>query len=1461
MDSRKNFLGIDIGSVSIAVAVIDENKNLIQSSYVFHKGDVRNQLLNVLKGIDLTQVISTGYTSSTPGIIKRGKKTDSRIAFINAAKHFHPDLNSLLIIGAEKFGLACFDKNGEYLNYKSNTSCAAGTGNFLEQQAERLNLKDIREFSELALNNKGSFPKIASRCAVFAKTDLIHAQQEGYSLSEICDGLSWGIAKNIVDTVFHNRTFSEVVAAGGVSLNKAVIRHIEKLAHLSIIVDECAHIYGAIGAALNCLRDETTEPKPIRNENDLIDSEVKDKNYHYPPLKLKLSDYPDFTSLKKYEFKSGYFPSMKPVEVDIYSFPEINTPVEIILGVDIGSTSTKAILLSKQKEVIAGLYTRTPGQPLQAVQVLFEAIRDMEEKENIRFVITGSGTTGAGRNFVGKILGADLILDEISAHARAAWELDPETDTIIEIGGQDSKFTLMHDGMVTFSVMNNVCAAGTGSFIEEQAKRLGCPLSEYSSRAENASSPLANDRCTVFMERDLSHYLKGGYGVDEMLAAVLHSTRENYLTKVAVRSGIGKKIFFQGATARNKALVAAFEQKLNKPIMVSRFCHLTGALGIALELNDRKINSTKFRGLDICKKDIPIRSEVCELCTNHCKLKIAEIDDEIEAYGFLCGRDYHDHKFIKNRSIDFQLIRKRKELFRFKPSSPKKQLTIGIPAGLHLFEEIPFWRKFFDLLSINTISSEECYTAVKVGKNLCDAEFCAPLAAMHGHVDFLLGKADYVFLPVYLEELHETKFSKQYCYYTQFVSSVISIHKHFQPREKILTPLLKTRRGELLVQFELYQMLKTIGHPAGFHQVVLAYENAKHYSGNLTDKWKALYENQSDKRDDIHVVLLGRPYTVLSPIMNNHIPDIIEKYGIRTYYMDMLPINPSEISRGDELARIIRWKFASRILHAAEYIAKTKGCYAVFVTSFKCSPDSFAIEYFKEIFNSYNKPYLILQLDEHDSAVGYETRIEAGIRSFRNHFLRQGIAQKETNSLAAENSNSHIKNNGNSLKHTWENHIMSLISDANEILKTHGIDFKYFSNLVQRIDVDENDITGSIVNGVDNLKHKTLLIPSWDSLTGPLLEAVLLNSEIDARLVSASGESIHRSLSYNTGQCLPLNIIVQDAIDYIAANNLDPSQTVLWVPKSNLSCNLSMFPYYSQKLLKDHGNGMEKVSVYPGDFIFYDVSLQTAINAYLAYMFGGYIRKIGCRIRPYEKKRGRTDKVIQQSFELLRGVFKSGHNKEEALTKVISDFEHIQVEKTNRPRVAIFGDLYVRDNDLMNQDLIKTVEENGGEVITTPYSEYLKIVVNPMTERSFQEGRFLDYAKIRFLKSLIPLVEEKYNKYFARILGEPRPENGRDFNDWLTRFNLNILHRGESLENILKIHSLLQHNPDLGLFIQTNPSYCCPSLVTEAMASTIEEITGVPVVTIEYDGTSGIKNESVIPYLMYGKKNKVNLHF
>jgi len=1393
------YLGIDIGSVTISLALLNAQKDVIKTDYQFHAGQIAEKLTSILLGFNLAQTKGVAITSSTPSYIKSTKQYDNRISFITAAKQMYSDVGSILMVGGEKFGLVMFDDTQQYRKYKSNSSCAAGTGSFLDQQTKRLNLKSIAAFNELAFSNRGEFPKIASRCSVFAKTDLIHAQQEGYTLSEICDGLCYGLAKNIVDTLFSSNTVKQpMVFVGGVSQNKAVVKHIEKLTGIKLVISKYSHLFGAIGAAVNLINEKVEYPAFKYNSvNDIIFKESKNKKYTHKALKLELSNYPDFTSFKKYNFNSQIIINAAHVEVDIYR-PLIQNKYSVYLGVDIGSTSTKAIFIDSDKNVLAGFYTRTAGQPVQAVQCLFEAVNSIELEKNIKFNVIGVGTTGSGRKFIGRIIGADIIPDEISAHARAATELDSDVDTIIEIGGQDAKFTTLSNGRVTFSIMNNVCAAGTGSFIEEQAKKLGVSLDEYSQRAENVAAPMSSDRCTVFMERDLNHYINENYNTNEILASVLHSVRENYLTKVAIEKNIGSKIFFQGATAKNRALVAAFEQKLKKPIMISKYCHLTGAYGIALELFDKKFKASKFRGIKLYKQNIVVKTEVCDLCTNHCKYKIAEVDGETEVYGFLCGRDFNSEKFIENNTAEFDLVKAYNQQFRFKAQSKvNSKIVVGIPAGLYLFNDLFLWQRFFDLLDINTITSSNFNGAVKSGKSISGAEFCAPMVAIQGHVKYLMNKSDYIFLPTYLEDKSKQKNQRrQYCYYSQYAAPVVTSVEELDNKKMLINPLVNALQSDASFYMELYSSFKKVGL-RGFSiaRIIKAYNLAKQEQALKKREWKGQFKLLSTNDKNLNVVLLGRPYTILSKAMNNNIPNIFVKNGVKTFFQDMVDFNEEDVEGINEILSATHWKYAAAILACAEHIAHTKNLYPVFITSFKCSPDSFIIEYFKQILDMHKKPYLVLQLDEHDSNVGYETRIEAALRSFENHFH----IQKEASNLKTDYLHSNV------------------ITNSNE------------------------------------LKGKTLLMPSIGEYASQLIEANLRRNGINAHTLYDTEDSIKKSLGSNTGQCLPLNIIIQNALDYIEENNLDPSNTVIWMLDAPISCNLGMFINYMEKLLKEQNKNLQKVKMYTGQISFVDFSIITSINSYLAFLFGGYIRKIECRLRPYEKQAGQTDAVVKKSMQLLCKTFENGASKEDALKQVINWFKQIEVDYKPRPKVAIFGDLYARDNDVFNQNLIRFIEANGGEVITTPYSEYIKIITLPYNSRLLKEGFYMTVAMRRFLLAVSSAIEEKYLKYFNQILHEPIAKPLRYFKDKLELFNIKPSHNGESLDNVLKILHLTEQYPDISLFVQTNPSYCCPSLVTEAMTSKMEKLLGKPIISIEYDGTSSGKNEDIIPFLKYAK--------
>jgi len=655
----RHYLGIDIGSVSLSYVLIDQSKSILQKGYLFHHGNIYGLLKETLDGLDLSLVQQVAFNHKACDFFTAGVSVNEQVALIEGALFQQADFGGMFVIGGETFGLILFDEQNHYRRYIANSSCAAGTGGFLDQQAERLGLSDSAELSLLAETFKGTPPKIATRCAVFAKTDLIHSQQQGYSLAAICAGLCQGLAHTIADTLVKGVALrGPLLAVGGVSKNPKVMQYLAELIGAPLVIPPFSALTGAIGCALMA---RSRAPDLARRQQfsseTLLNHQNQTKHYFFAPLSPCLSQVPDFGAHPRYLLHN--------VEVDQYQVPAPKGAVAVYLGIDIGSTSTKAVVMAAGAtcQILFGLYTRTLGQPIKATQSLLRVLRAIEEEHGVHFDVCGVGTTGSGRNFIQKVLNADQAIDEITTHARAAYALNPLVDTIIEIGGQDAKFTVMEKGRVTFSAMNYVCAAGTGSFIEEQAKRLNVALDDYAQLAMGIPAPLTSDRCTVFMERDLNHYLSLGYRKEELLAAALHSVTDNYLSKVARLNKIGSVVCFQGATAKNAALVAAFEQKLRKAIFVSPYCHLTGALGVCLLLQDKEVRQTRFRGIDFYRETPVVSEEVCDRCNNHCKLNRITLADESIAWGFLCGREDADTGPRGADPAGYDLLRSRRGVF------------------------------------------------------------------------------------------------------------------------------------------------------------------------------------------------------------------------------------------------------------------------------------------------------------------------------------------------------------------------------------------------------------------------------------------------------------------------------------------------------------------------------------------------------------------------------------------------------------------------------------------------------------------------------------------------------------------------------------------------------------------------------------------------------------------------------
>lgn len=981
-----NWLGIDIGSVGLGLVLIDDDGKIIHQEYIRHLGEptakLQAALKNIAAKISLDKIAGVTRTGSGgANLAIGGTYIDPIVAGVEGTKKIIPDVRNIIYIGGGSFSLTQLDAHGNYHQSRINSACASGTGAFLDQQALRLQIQP-EELAERAGAYQKRPPGVATRCAVFAKSDMIHLQQEGFSIDAIAAGLCAGLGNSTIDGLLGGHSLrGKTAVIGGVAKNKVVTNAISEKIGEQVIVPENPEILGALGAALVAKKNRGEGGV---NLNYNSEDEQDKRGFLRPPLKLELSKYPEFVAHSRW---------VNDDKSEIAIIKNVSGTVTVSLGIDIGSTSTKALVLDYNKEVVAWIYRKTAGDPIKAVQLLFKAFREMETRGGFKLNVRGVGTTGSGRKMIGALIGADLATNEITAHAEAAAFIDPEVDTIIELGGQDAKFTQLQNGMVYNSIMNYVCAAGTGSFVEEQALKLGIPLEEYADRVLGQECPQTSDRCTVYMERDLDILLAHGWTREQVAAAVLHSVRDNYLNKVVGGMHIGEHIYFQGATARNRGLVAAFECELQKPIKVSPYCHVTGALGMCLLAQERvpeNERSQKFVGFKFADENVSVDYETCELCHNNCNLSLIKTGGGTLAWGLKCGRDYSEQK-VKARTTETFKYWRQRELAWQKPFTPRtreNRKRIGILRGLGTYGYYPFWHSLLAALGHNAVlSGRSNDETMKAGMQITQAEYCAPVVMSHGHAKLMLeaDQVDYILVPHMLREpIIEGFTDAHFCCYLQAHPSVLRAAEGLNWSDKILTPLLQLNLSEDLQVKSLSASLST-PLKVSEKEIREALRFAKTSYAEFLATAKTLgaqAENDLDSQNQIGIVCVGRPYNTVDFGMTLELPRKIAEMGYPVLYQDQLPYDVKELL--PEYHNMY-WHYGQKILATAKYIARRPRLFGIYFTNFMCGPDSYILTYFQEIMRKAGKPYLCLQFDGHGADAGYLTRIEAALETFHHY--------------------------------------------------------------------------------------------------------------------------------------------------------------------------------------------------------------------------------------------------------------------------------------------------------------------------------------------------------------------------------------------------------------------------------------------------------------------------------------------
>ena len=1014
------YLGIDVGAVSVnAALVVPRNKSLSAISQTDTEewlrplktpdkadvavwvtdyrrthgrpleatGEVLAELLARVGTEEVAGLVLTGSGSRLAAEVLEARTCNEFQACARAMDLLHPEVRTVFEMGGEtsrylQLGPDPASGTLGILDYSMNGDCAAGTGAFLDQQASRLKyaIEDIGTIVDEA----SRAAQIAGRCSVFAKSDMIHAQQKGFAPAEVLRGLCNAVAINFKSAVVKGRTPEPPAALlGGVSANTAVVHALREVFELSeeqLFVPPGADSLPAVGAALAAAEAYEERPCDVRAQQARLQAATQRDGKDFPrmqPLSLKR-----VTQLGN--------------QVRPYQFPE-QTPVDAFLGLDIGSVGTKLVLIDEHGDVIHSIFTRTDGRPIEVVS---RCLREMEEAVGWGVRVRAVGSTGSGRELIGELVGADSINDEITAHKTGATFtgdrlLGKRPDTIFEIGGQDSKYISLQpegstssESIVVDFTMNEACAAGTGSFLEERAEELGVSIKgEFAEIALSSRAPIKlGERCTVFMERDVNSYMQRGANRADVIAGLAYSIAYNYINRVVRGRHIGDCIFYQGGTAYNSAVAAAFSIICDKEIIVPPHNAVLGAIGAALLAKEKVAStggSTRFRGYDLTRVNYTLREFTCQGCGNHCSIQEFNVEGEKTFWGDKCSDRYRKRTKTNRKPTIPDLVALRHELLLAdnQPEAQHPKARIGIPMAMYTWDLLPLWRRFFqDCGFAVVVSSETNRRTVRLGNDSVVAEPCFPIIAAHGHAAELTQQGvDYLWLPNLITTEDRLPGMDSYvCPWGQTLPFVVRQAPAFRSwRGRILCPTIWMQYGPDFVEKTLVRVAADLGVPArvakrAFQAAYAAQQQFR--SAYLEAGAGALAA--LERAGESGMVLVGRPYNIHDAGMSLSIArKLRDHYGVNVIPIDALHLSDVDIS---DICDNMYWSYGQKILAAAKLVGQHPNLHIIYVTNFKCGPDSFVKGYIRP---ASGKPFLTLQFDGHSNDAGMMTRCEAYLDS------------------------------------------------------------------------------------------------------------------------------------------------------------------------------------------------------------------------------------------------------------------------------------------------------------------------------------------------------------------------------------------------------------------------------------------------------------------------------------------------
>jgi predicted CoA-substrate-specific enzyme activase len=1281
----------------------------VAHSILVHEGDPKRTLLQALAGVDLAacdRIAATGRKF-------RKFVNLTSIAEPQAVEYAYPflkpagvDCPAVVSAGGETFMVYVLDRAARIANVITGNKCASGTGEFFLQQLRRMNV-GLEEAAQFAAVERPHH--VSGRCSVFCKSDCTHATNKGIPKAQVTAGLCQMMANKILE-LLKKVERRDIMVTGGTAQNHMMIDYLRREIP-GLIVPPEAPYFEALGAALWALAHETA---PFPGMANLFVEGVVAFD--------RLAPLQDFSA--QVEFKTIARDGIRSGDV-------------CILGLDVGSTTTKAVLLRRSDHaLLASDYLRTSGDPVGASRRCYRSILEQVRRQvdPRRMHIIGLGVTGSGRQIAGLHALTDGVINEIIAHATAAVHFDAQVDTIFEIGGQDAKYTYITNSVPSDYAMNEACSAGTGSFLEESAfETLGVRMEDIAAVAlQGQRPPNFNDQCAAFIASDIKNAIHEGMAREDIIAGLVYSICMNYSNRVKGNRPVGEKVFMQGGVCYNRAVPLAMAALVGKPIVVPPEPGLMGAFGVALEVRKRidsgLMAETLFDLEALAGREVIYgRSFTCrggkEKCDRRCAINVIEVEGQKHPFGGACNRYYNlrHHVSYDIEKLDLVSLRQKMifEIYGVPPAaggSAGGRGRVGLNRSFLINTYYPLYSHFFSQLGFDLVLPD---LPTQEGIDQRGAAFCYPVELAHGFFDTLLKTdppLDFIFLPHFKAVPNlkdESSAQSQVCplvqgetYYLQ-TSFRPALDRLRQRGSRLLTPLLDLSRGIRSAEAPLLEAAGQMG--VGRKAARAAFAFARQRQLDCFAEMKAvgqrvLAELESDP-EKFGVVIFARPYNGFAEEAHMGIPHKFASRGVTVIPLDFLDLDQERSKRH------MYWGMGKLLMKAARRVARHPQLFGTYITNFSCGPDSFVITYFRDIMG--RKPSLTLELDSHTADAGLETRVEAFldiVSAYRQLLARRLIAPRRSAFTPAR----------------------TLLDDGRARVVTSS---------------------GQVLPMTD--PRVTVLIPSMGRLATEAAAAILKGYGLHARAGRENDEAILKLGRANTSckECLPLILTTGTLLSYIQNGKRADEVVVYFMPTGSGPCRFGQYYIFMEDLVRRLEIPDVALLALSSDNSYVGMDKNFERHAWWAVIVSDVMEDIRSMLLANAFDPAAAMALFDAEWQEILAVMEKADFS--LLTKRLAACaERLRRVPLRRPTaevptISLTGEIFVRRDALSRQFMTEHLAEKGFATLCAPVAEWVHYC-NYLVDQGFNQDPMSAMQKLKL--KLRNFFQGRYEKQIKSTL-------------------------------------------------------------------------------------------------------------